>query len=119
MPISGDAAPATVGADFVGHDEISSRGTQAGSIKDHSSLNFFDTADIYGGPHGRSEEMLGKALGSRRSDIVLATKFGAKRGGGGTFLLEKRQTIRHSQLSKIHTHRPFLERPVRGLVLRA
>lgn len=48
-----------------------------------AGVDFFDTADIYGGPHGRSEEMLGKALGARRKDIVLATKFGAKRGGGG------------------------------------
>ncbi|MGH2759670.1 MAG: aldo/keto reductase, partial [Actinomycetota bacterium] len=37
-------------------------------------INFFDTADVYGG--GRSEEFLGKALGSRRSEVVIATKFG-------------------------------------------
>jgi aryl-alcohol dehydrogenase-like predicted oxidoreductase len=44
----------------------------------HSALEagvtFFDTADVYGGT--RSEEFLGRALGSRRDDIVLATKFG-------------------------------------------
>jgi aryl-alcohol dehydrogenase-like predicted oxidoreductase len=39
-----------------------------------SGINFFDTADIYGS--GKSEEFLGKALGSRRKQIVLATKFG-------------------------------------------
>ncbi len=39
-----------------------------------AGVHFFDTADIYGG--GQSEEYLGKALGSRRSKIVLATKFG-------------------------------------------
>jgi aryl-alcohol dehydrogenase-like predicted oxidoreductase len=48
-----------------------------------SSVNFFDVAYIYGGPHGKAETLLGKALGSRREDIVLATKFGAKLGGGG------------------------------------
>ena len=48
-----------------------------------AGVNFFDTADIYGGPHGKSEELLGKALGERRKDIVLATKFGAGRSGGG------------------------------------
>lgn len=37
-------------------------------------ITFFDTADIYGGT--RSEEFLGRALGSRRHEIVLATKFG-------------------------------------------
>jgi aryl-alcohol dehydrogenase-like predicted oxidoreductase len=40
-----------------------------------SGINFFDTADIYGGD-GVSELFLGKALGSRRSEIILATKFG-------------------------------------------
>jgi aryl-alcohol dehydrogenase-like predicted oxidoreductase len=48
-----------------------------------AGVNFFDVADIYGGPHGKAEELLGKALGGRRGDIVLATKFGAKQGGGG------------------------------------
>src|SRR5215207_4927633 len=41
-----------------------------------ASINFFDTADIYG--KGQSEEYLGRALGKRRSGIVLATKFGMK-----------------------------------------
>jgi aryl-alcohol dehydrogenase-like predicted oxidoreductase len=36
---------------------------------------FLDTADRYGGP-GASETILGEILGSRRQDIVLATKFG-------------------------------------------
>jgi aryl-alcohol dehydrogenase-like predicted oxidoreductase len=48
-----------------------------------AGVNFFDTADIYGGPHGKSEQLVGNALGNRRKDIILATKFGAKRGGGG------------------------------------
>jgi aryl-alcohol dehydrogenase-like predicted oxidoreductase len=43
-------------------------------------INFFDTADIYGGRtynnYGGSEVDLGAALGSRRKDIILATKFG-------------------------------------------
>jgi aryl-alcohol dehydrogenase-like predicted oxidoreductase len=39
-----------------------------------AGITFFDTADIYGGT--KSEEFLGRALGSRRGDIVLATKFG-------------------------------------------
>ncbi|MEP6507013.1 MAG: aldo/keto reductase [Gemmatimonadales bacterium] len=37
-------------------------------------INFFDTADIYGSTH--SEEFLGKALGRRRHDVIVATKFG-------------------------------------------
>ncbi len=41
-----------------------------------AGINFFDTADIYG--TGQSEEYVGRALGSRRSGVVLATKFGMK-----------------------------------------
>ncbi len=39
-----------------------------------AGINFFDTADIYGGT--KSEEYLGAALGPKRDDIILATKFG-------------------------------------------
>ncbi|HUD50464.1 aldo/keto reductase, partial [Parvibaculum sp.] len=45
-------------------------------------ITLFDTADMYGG-QGGSETMLGKALGARRKDIVLATKFGLPMGPGG------------------------------------
>jgi aryl-alcohol dehydrogenase-like predicted oxidoreductase len=45
-----------------------------------AGINFFDTADIYGGT--RSEVMLGEALGKRRHDIVLATKFAMPVGEG-------------------------------------
>jgi len=41
-----------------------------------AGVNFFDTADIYG--EGRSEEFLGRALAKRRSQAVIATKFGMK-----------------------------------------
>ncbi len=39
-----------------------------------SGINFFDTADIYGAT--QSEVMLGRALGARRADVIVATKFG-------------------------------------------
>jgi aryl-alcohol dehydrogenase-like predicted oxidoreductase len=38
-------------------------------------VTLLDTADIYG-QRGGSEEILGKVLGPRRKDVVLATKFG-------------------------------------------
>ena len=41
-----------------------------------AGITLFDTADIYGTPHGSSEECLGAALQGRRDEIVLATKFG-------------------------------------------
>jgi aryl-alcohol dehydrogenase-like predicted oxidoreductase len=39
-----------------------------------AGITFFDTADVYGGT--ASEEFLGRALGSRRDDVLIATKFG-------------------------------------------
>ncbi|MEU5548590.1 MULTISPECIES: aldo/keto reductase [unclassified Micromonospora] len=45
-------------------------------------INFFDTADIYGEPHGASEAQLGAALKGRRDDVVIGTKFGMSMGGG-------------------------------------
>src|SRR4051812_39372927 len=37
-------------------------------------VTLFDTADVYG--TGHSERVLGRALRSRRDDVVIATKFG-------------------------------------------
>lgn len=52
--------------------------TQTGIVVNKAidaGINFFDTAEMYGGG-GVSEEYLGKALGSRRGEILLTTKFG-------------------------------------------
>jgi aryl-alcohol dehydrogenase-like predicted oxidoreductase len=46
-------------------------------------VNFFDTADIYG--FGHSERILSKALGNRRHDVVIATKFGVYWNEQGQF----------------------------------
>ncbi len=53
-------------------DEQQTRAVVDAAI-DHG-VTLFDTADTYG--FGASEELLGKALGSRRDDVVVATKFG-------------------------------------------
>ena len=39
-----------------------------------AGVNLFDTANVYAA--GQSEEMLGRALGSRRKDVLIATKAG-------------------------------------------
>jgi aryl-alcohol dehydrogenase-like predicted oxidoreductase len=44
-----------------------------------AGINFFDTADMYAG--GQSEEMLGRALGQRRQDVIISTKIGFRSGG--------------------------------------
>lgn len=55
-------------------DEAASREVVAAALD--AGVNHFDTADIYG--NTRSEEFLGRALGPRRDDAVIATKFGMK-----------------------------------------
>ncbi len=45
---------------------------------------FLDTADMYG--VGRNEQLVGRAINSRRDEVVLATKFGNVRGENGEFL---------------------------------
>jgi aryl-alcohol dehydrogenase-like predicted oxidoreductase len=45
-----------------------------------AGVTLFDTADVYGN-RGGSEVLLGKALGKRRAEVVVATKFGADMAG--------------------------------------
>ncbi|MHB1045609.1 MAG: aldo/keto reductase [Thermoanaerobaculia bacterium] len=47
-------------------------------------VTFLDTADMYG-PH-TNEVLVGKSIRGRRSEVVLATKFGNMRGSDGAFL---------------------------------
>src|SRR5262245_49226277 len=44
-------------------------------------VTFFDTAAVYGA--GANETLVGRALGARRHEIVLATKCGIVRGPDG------------------------------------
>jgi aryl-alcohol dehydrogenase-like predicted oxidoreductase len=46
-----------------------------------AGITLFDTADIYGN-RGGSEQMLGNALGDRRHQVIVATKFGMAMGDG-------------------------------------
>jgi aryl-alcohol dehydrogenase-like predicted oxidoreductase len=45
-----------------------------------AGINFFDTADVYA--EGESERILGKALGARRRDVILASKVRLRTGPG-------------------------------------
>jgi aryl-alcohol dehydrogenase-like predicted oxidoreductase len=45
-----------------------------------AGINFVNTADVYAG--GESETILGKALGARRHDMIVATKGGNRFDGG-------------------------------------
>ena len=95
-------------------------------------INFFDTADIYGGRtynnYGGSEVDLGAALGSRRKDVILATKFGMVFEGAGSgakraYVLSaceaslKRLKTDYIDLYQIHTPDPStpIEETLRAL----
>ena len=47
-----------------------------------AGINFFDTADTYG--LGESEKTLGEALGKKRKQAIVATKFGVRVENGIT-----------------------------------
>jgi aryl-alcohol dehydrogenase-like predicted oxidoreductase len=57
-------------------------------------VTLIDTAEVYG-PY-RNEELVGRALGTRRDEVVLATKFGilSHRHGGGRQLDSSPENIR-------------------------
>lgn len=67
-------------------------------------ITFFDTADTYG--LGQSEITLGKALGTHRREVVIATKFGVRAGQGKTFYDNSPKWIRQAlegSLTRLHT----------------
>ena len=66
--------PGTATLDQGGTDAVVHAALDAG-------ITFFDVADIYGAEPGLSEERLGRALGARRDEVVLGTKFGMDMGG--------------------------------------
>lgn len=49
-------------------------------------VNLFDTADVYG--FGHSEEVLSRALGGRRHEVVIASKFGVRWAESGKTRLD-------------------------------
>ena len=86
-----------------------------------AGINFFDTADIYGG--SKSEAFLGEALKGRRDKAVLATKFanpmgeGAyQRGGARRYIVKavedslKRLNTDHIDLYQMHV--PDADTPI-------
>ena len=87
-----------------------------GAALDHG-IDFFDTADIYGDT--RSEEYLGRALGDRRDEVVIATKVWGRmapgpNGGGlsrGAILTQIDASLRrlrtdYVDLYQIHRYDP-------------
>ena len=83
-----------------------------------AGINFIDTADVYSG--GASEEIVGQALGGRRDDVFLATKFFMpmneddpnQRGGSRRWIMRavedslRRLNTDHIDLYQVHRPSP-------------
>ena len=87
--LGNELSVSALGLGCMGMSEFYGRADEAESIATiHRAIdrgvNLIDTADVYG--MGRNEELVGRALRGRRSEVVLATKFGNVRGPGGEFL---------------------------------
>ena len=69
-----------------------------------AGITLFDTADIYGAT--KSETYLGAALGPRRDEVVVATKFGMSHGDleGGASASYVRSAVEDS-LTRLNTDR--------------
>ena len=73
-----------------------------------AGVNFFDTADVYGG--GDSERFIGECLAGRRERVVLATKFGLHGGGSPRHVRESiegsLERLRTDHVDIYYYHRP-------------
>lgn len=86
-----------------------------------AGITLFDTADVYGGT--QSEVFLGKALGKRRHEIILATKFGMpvgqdpkKRGGSRKWIMtaveDSLRRLGTDYIDLYQHHQPDAETPI-------
>mgnify|MGYP006300775115 CR=1 FL=1 len=76
-----------------------------------AGVNFFDTARTYGG--GESEELLAEALGSRRDEIVIATKLNDLAGAAVAAQCEQSLLrLRTDRIDLYQIHWPQAEPPL-------
>ena len=100
-----------------------------------AGITFFDTADVYPlGKSGMSEQYLADALGDRRKDVIVATKFGSPRnrsvvtapgsavqgGGSRRYIMEgveaSLRNLRTDYIDLYQMHRPDPLTPVEETV---
>lgn len=93
-------------------DEPASRAVVHAALD--AGVTHFDTAEVYG--EGRSEEILGRALGARRDEVVVATKFGHGTGAApATVRRAVEGSLRRLGTDRIdlyYLHKPDAETPI-------
>ena len=77
-------------------------------------ITFFDTADAYG--DGKSETYIGNALGPRRSEVGLATKFGLSGGASKRRVMTAAEAslkrLRTDRIDLYQVHKPDPRTPI-------
>jgi len=84
-------------------------------------INFIDTAEVYS--QGRSEELIGKALKGRRSQVIIATKFGYpisvgtnEQGGSRNYIMKavdaSLRRLNTDYIDLYYMHYPDSETPI-------
>jgi aryl-alcohol dehydrogenase-like predicted oxidoreductase len=87
--LGGELSVSAIGLGCMGMSDFYGTGSESEAIDvihyalDHG-VNFLDTADMYG-PF-TNEKLVGKAIKDRRSDVILATKFGNERNPDGSWV---------------------------------
>ena len=87
-----------------------------------AGITLFDTADIYGN-RGSSETLLGEALGARRKNVVLVTKFGLpmddsgrRQGGSRRYVMQAIEAslrrLNTDWIDVYYYHRPDPKTPI-------
>ena len=115
-----------VSAVGLGTNAFGSRADEQTSIKtiEHAlelGVNFIDTAESY--TQGRSEEIVGKAVNGKRSQAIIATKFGhvrtvgpKERGGSHSYLIKALENslrrLNTDYIDLYYLHTPDTETPI-------
>lgn len=115
-----------VSAVGLGTNAFGSRADEQTSIKtiEHAlelGVNFIDTAESY--TQGRSEEIVGKAVNGKRSQAIIATKFGhvrtvgpKERGGSRSYLIKALENslrrLNTDYIDLYYLHTPDTETPI-------
>jgi aryl-alcohol dehydrogenase-like predicted oxidoreductase len=73
-----------------------------------AGVNFFDTADVYSA--GQAEVMLGKALGAKRKDVIVASKaFGRTGSGANDVGLSRGHILRATEESLVRMGTDYID----------